>query len=136
MRFLLDTVVVSELRKRRMNPAVQAWSDALPDEDLAISVISLGEIRAGAVRVRPANPQFADELDRWLTKLELGFADRILNVTGEVAHRWGGLRAAHPAISPIDLLIAATALVHDLTVATRNLRDFQPTGVACVDPFA
>ena len=129
---LLDTVVLSELRKRRPSPKVMAWMRELPDNEAFISVVSVGEIERGIAK--SADAAFAVELTRWLEDLLRFYSDRILPVTPSIARRWGRL-SADLGHDGADLLIAATAEVHGLTVATRNVRHFAPTGVALVNPF-
>lgn len=132
--FLLDTVVLSELRKRCRDPNVADWIRRQRSTDLFLSVVSIGEIERGIVQQRFKNPDFAASLEDWLDRLLSLYADRILPFDLEPSRRWGRLSAAigHDGA---DLLIAATALVHGLTVVTRNSRHFEPTGVALIDPF-
>ena len=130
---LLDTMVLSELRKRRPHPKVVAWLRPQPSDQVFISVVSLGEIERGIHRT--ADRTFAESLTLWLDELMRFYADRILPVTPDIARRWGRL-SAELGHEGADLLIAATAASHRLTVVTRNLRHFKPTGVMLVDPFA
>lgn len=131
---LLDTVVLSELRKQHRNPHLVAWLANQRTPDLFLSVVTIGEIERGIVQQRGRNPAFAITLARWLdTVLDL-YADRVLAVDIPVARRWGQLSAAIGNQSA-DLLIAATALEHGLIVVTRNTRHFTPTGVATLNPF-
>ncbi len=133
--FLLDTNVVSELhRGPRANRGVQAWFDAVSDDALYLSVLVVGEIRKGIARVRRREPRRALRLEAWLDSLELDFEARILPVDRAVAHLWGELDALG-RFSPVDGLLAATALVHDLTLVTRNVRHVSPTGVSYLNPF-
>ena len=129
---LLDTMVLSELRKRRPHPKVVAWLRSQVPTEVFISVVSLGEIERGIHRA--ADRVFAVELAAWLEALIRFYADRILPVTPDIARRWGRL-SAELGHDGADLLIAATAASHRLTVATRNLRHFKPAGVMLVDPF-
>lgn len=132
--FLLDTNVISEARKRgRANRAVIAWIAAHQD-DLYLSVLVTGEIRRGVESIRKRDPRAAASLERWLREIETSFEDRILPVDGVVADRWGRLMADR-TLPTIDGLLAATALVHGLTLATRNVRDVVKSGVSSVDPF-
>ena len=134
--FLLDTNVASERRKGpRINPGVAAWYESVEDTDLFLSVLVLGEIRKGIERARPNDPAKARALERWLVGLEQKFGDRVLPVTPVVADQWGRLCAIR-LISTVDGLLAATALVHDLTLVTRNVSDVAHTGVNLVNPFA
>jgi len=133
--FLLDTVVLSELRKKQPNAKVLAWLSKQQESDLFLSVVSLGEIERGAEKQRTANPEFSQALFRWLETLQRNFADRILDITPRIARQWGALSAKlnHDGA---DLLIAATAKEHGLAVVTRNAKHFAPAGVKVVNPFA
>lgn len=131
---LLDTVILSELRKRTPCAAVVNWLKAHEDNQLFISVVSIGEIERGIEKRRDADPAFAQTLTAWLDDLLRHHVDRILPITSEIARRWGAL-SARIGNNSADLLIAATALNHGLTVATRNIRHFTPTGVATINPF-
>ena len=132
--YLLDTVVVSDTMKRRPDQVAAAWLDAHEPEGFFLSVITLGEIQRGTATVRRREPEFATRLDRWLAAVRTTYAERLLSVTEDIALRWGELTAAL-GNDGYDLLIAATALEHDLTIATRNLRHFDGTGARLVDPF-
>src|SRR5207249_5623425 len=101
---------------------------------LYLSVLVTGEIRRGIETLRRRDAVAATSLERWLREVETQFEDRILPVDGMVADRWGRLAAERP-VSTIDGLLAATALVRGLTLATRNVRDIARTGVPCVNPF-
>jgi toxin FitB len=133
--YLLDTNVLSELRKRdRANRKVLAWFESVEDSELFLSVLVLGEIRKGIEQVRPADPAQARALDQWLKGLERAYDERLLSVTAAVADRWGHLSAMRP-VSTVDGLLAATALVLDLTLVTRNAPDVAHTGVRVLNPF-
>jgi predicted nucleic acid-binding protein len=132
--FLLDTVVVSEAMKRRPSDKVIGWLSQQDPAALFVSTITLGEIQRGIAAVRRTEPDFALRLGAWLSDLRSLYGDRILSVTDEIALRWGEL-SAELGNDGFDLLIAATALQNRLTVATRNLRHFEGTGVALFDPF-
>jgi len=131
---LLDTVILSELRKRQPRVEVVKWLRAHEDRDLFVSVVSVGEIERGIEKRRLVDPPFAATLSQWLDDLLRLYADRILPITPGIARRWGAL-SARIGNEGADLLIAATALDHGLTVATRNVRHFTPTGVPTVNPF-
>jgi predicted nucleic acid-binding protein len=133
--FLLDTVIVSELRKRQVDKGVLGWVSVQQESLLYLSVVTLGEIERGIEKRRKADPEFADELAVWLESLVRLYADRILPVTPSVARRWGRL-SAQIGHESADLLIAATALSHGLTVVTRNVAHFAPTGVGLINPFS
>ena len=130
--YLIDTNVLSALRRRRRNPDVVRWIESQRMADLFISVVTVGEIERGIVQQQRHNPDFARDLSGWLDRILDWYGDRILPVNVATARRWGQLSAAL-GHDNTDLLIAATALEHGLTVATRNVRHFEPTGVAVVD---
>ena len=135
MTYLLDTNVLSETRKRQAAAGVTDWIAATPPELLHVSVLTLGEIEHGIVRIRGrGDHEQAVGLERWLREVELGFADRILLVTLPVAAAWGRQQHAQP-LPVMDGLIAATAKVNGLTVVTRNAKDFERSGVQVVNPF-
>jgi hypothetical protein len=132
--YLLDTVVISETRKRRRDEGVSAWIRSAAPTDMFLSTITIGEIQIGIERQVRLNPAFAGELDRWLDQTLRVYADRILPVDVSVARRWGRL-AARLGNRGLDLAIAATALEHGLTVVSRNVSHFEPTGVPTLNPF-
>lgn len=135
MTYLLDTNVLSETRKRQPAEGVTEWIAATPPERLHVSVLTLGEIERGIARIRGrGDRQQATALERWLREVELGFADRILPVTVPVASAWGRQQHAQP-LPVIDALIAATARVNKMTVVTRNVKDFEHSGVPVFSPF-
>ncbi len=134
MGYLLDTCVLSELRKPRPNAKVVAWMTGLRPDEAFLSVITLGEIRRGIELHRAKDAQAAGALERWLRGLETHYADRILPITAEVADRWGRLAPQQP-LPVSDGLIAATALVHQHTLVTRNVADFERSGVNLLNPF-
>ncbi|MCK9486911.1 MAG: type II toxin-antitoxin system VapC family toxin [Dehalococcoidia bacterium] len=135
MAYLLDTNIIAELRKgQRGNRGVLDWIEGVEATDLFLSVLVLGEIRLGIERLRPRDPRQADALETWHDDIDRRFAGRVLDVTTEVADRWGRIRAARP-LPIIDSLLAATALVHGLTFVTRNGRDVAGLGVDVLDPF-
>jgi predicted nucleic acid-binding protein len=133
---LVDTNVISELRKGpRADPGVSAWHRSVPDGSLYLSVLVLGEIRRGVESLRRRDPAAAARLDRWLVRLVEDYGDRILPIDGAVSDAWGRLNVPDP-IPAVDGLLAATALVHDMTLVTRNVADVQRTGVRCFNPFS
>lgn len=131
---LLDTVVLSELRKPAPAPSVVKWLTDFRGDELFISVVSLGEIQRGIEKKRVSDPAFAESLTRWVEDLQRFYTDRILPVTPAIARRWGVLSARF-GNDGADLIIAATALTHGLQVATRNVRHFLPAGVEVINPF-
>ncbi|HEX7058817.1 MAG TPA: type II toxin-antitoxin system VapC family toxin [Solirubrobacterales bacterium] len=136
MSYLIDTNVISELRKgKRTDPGVASWFARLPDQDIFLSVLTLGEIRRGIESIRRRDADSALALDRWLTSLGELHADRILPVDRQVAEEWGRLNVPDP-LPVVDGLLAATARIAGIALATRNTADFELTGVSCVNPFA
>ena len=135
MSFLVDTNVVSELRKgRRCDAHVARWYGSLDDGDIYLSVLTIGELRRGIELLRPRDVSSAERLDDWLAQVVSAHTERMLPVDSSVAEVWGRLNAPDP-VSVIDGLLAATAIVHDLTLATRNVGDVERTGVAYLNPF-
>lgn len=135
MAFLLDTNVLSELRKgRRTNASVTAWYATTDSQELFTSVLVIGEIRSGAEKKRATDPIFASKLENWLRGIIRDYQSRILAVTLEVAELWGSL-CLNQTVSEPDGLIAATALFHDLILVSRNESDFKPTGVKTLNPW-
>jgi predicted nucleic acid-binding protein len=133
--FLIDTVTLSELRRRERDPTVVKWFERQRTTDLFLSVISIGEIERGIARQRGTDPGFAGALAAWLDRVLTLYGERIVPFDLRTARRWGALTAAALGNDSADLMIAATALEHGLTVVTRNVSDFEPTGVAVLDPF-
>lgn len=133
MLFLLDTPIVSELRKPQPHAGVLSWTYGLAPSDIAIAAVTAGEMQAGIERARRSHGAKAGELDRWLGGLCAGMT--VLPADDAVFRLWARLSASRPAHSFADALIAATALHHGLTVATRNAHDFTPYGVLVANPF-
>ncbi len=132
--FLLDTDVISALRKEEGVSNLTGWVSVQRTSNLYISVVSVGEVEQGIARQQRRNPEFARTLGAWLDTVLAVYGDRILPVDLAVARRWGILSGAL-GHDNADLLIAATALEHGLTVVTRNIRHFEPTGVPVLNPF-
>ncbi|HKU86911.1 MAG TPA: type II toxin-antitoxin system VapC family toxin [Casimicrobiaceae bacterium] len=137
--YLVDTDVVSELRKKdKANPGVAAFfSDAaVRDLPLYMAAVTVGELRRGVELIRHRGDlSQARSLERWLEGLVAEYAENILPFDADAAQIWGRLRVPHPE-NPLDKQIAATALLYDLVLLTRNVRHFASTGVRLLDPFA
>ena len=136
--YLVDTDVISEARKGNAgNPGVRAFFNSANRDGatLYLSVITVGELRQGVERIRHrGDTTQARRLERWMTQITTLYADAILPLDEEIAHVWGRLRVPNPE-NPLDKQIAATALMHDLIVVTRNTAHFEPTGVRVHNPF-
>jgi hypothetical protein len=133
--YLLDSNVVSELRKReRADPHVREWFTGIEDAELFLSVLTLGEIRRGIESIHRRDRARALALNRWFHALVAGYETRILTVDQKVAEEWGRLNAS-ATFPAIDGLLAATARVHGLTLVTRNTKDIARTGVSHHNPF-
>ena len=135
MSYLIDTDVLSELRKGpRGNENVRVWISSVADEEMYLSVLVVGEIRRGIDVIRRRDARKAAALEHWLRRLIVDHGERLLPIDVAIADEWGRLSAARS--SPVvDTLLAATARVHGLTLATRNVRDIAWTGVSFVNPF-
>jgi len=133
--FLLDTNVISELRKGdKCDARVAAWYAGIPEVDLFISVIVAGEIRRGVERLRRRDPLQAESLDRWLREIEQSYDDRVLPIDARVADVWGRISAIR-SVPVADALLAATVRVHDMILVTRNSSDVEGLGAAVLNPF-
>jgi predicted nucleic acid-binding protein len=133
--YLLDTNVVSEARKGgRTDVHVAGWLESVDDDHLFLSVLVVGEIRKGIEQARSKDPGKARALEGWLAGLVQRYEERVLPITPAVADQWGRLSALRP-LSTVDGLLAATAMVHELTLVTRNVVDIDHTGVTLLNPF-
>ena len=136
--YLVDTNIISEMRKKsKANKGVRAFfKQAIEDETrLFISVVSVGELRRGVESIRHrGDVRQANQLEKWLEALIAEYQDHILDINQDIAQLWGRLRAPHPE-NALDKQIAATALIYELTVVTRNHKDFVKTGVRVLNPF-
>lgn len=136
MGFLIDTNILAELRKReRGNPGVLNWYNGIEESEIYISVIVLGEIRRGIELLRRRDQVAAESLEAWLNCLRVSLGDRLLPVTEAITDCWGRLGIPDP-IPVADGLLAATALVHDLTLVTRDTRDVERSGARLLNPFS
>lgn len=134
MKFLLDTNVVSETRRKAPDAKVLAWFRRVDPSAIHLSVLTLGEIARGAENLARRDAIAGRAIREWLDGLLLLYADRVIAIDIEIAETWGRLSAARP-LPVIDGLLAATASARGMTLVTRNRRDFSGTGVAVVDPW-
>lgn len=135
MSYLIDTNIISEVRKgARCDRRVAAWYAAIADEELFLSALVLGEIRKGIELVRARDPVKAAALEGWLAQVEAAFGSRVLPIDTGVADRWGRMSAAR-STPVVDGLMAATAMINDLTLVTRNDRDVVGLGAKVLNPF-
>jgi toxin FitB len=136
LKYLLDTNVISELRKAgRAHPKVIAWAEAINSSDIGTSVVVLAEIRRGIELKRRKDDEQARVLDHWFDQIRAGFGDRILPIDEIIADKWARLSVPNP-LPYIDGLLAATAIVRGLILVTRNIADVSNTGANLFDPFA
>jgi toxin FitB len=136
VKFLLDTNIISEIRKReRADANVARWVEHTPVTEIGTSVIVLAEIRRGIELKRRSDLEQSKLLDRWYASMRERLDDRVLPIDEPVAEAWASLRIPD-ALPLIDGLLAATAMVHGLTVVTRNARDISRSGVPVLDPFS
>ena len=134
MSYLLDTNVLSELRKTRRDERVATWVLGVEPEDLYVSVLVLGEIEKGIELLGSRDRDMARALQGWLARLEVAFRGRTVPVDRYIAHEWGRMSATRP-IPVIDGLLAASAKVRDLTLVTRNTKQLMGLGARLLDPF-
>ena len=132
--YLLDTNVVSELRKAEPDPHVLAWYDSVASAQLFLSVLTIGEIRIGIERLRRKDAPQAGRLEQWLRGLHTTYRDRIINVDADITEEWGRLNVPDP-LPVIDGLLAATAKVRGQTLVSRNTDDLARSGVPLLNPF-
>ncbi|BAP81978.1 putative nucleic acid-binding protein [Bradyrhizobium diazoefficiens] len=130
--YLVDTNVVSEAR--RGSPEATGWLRSVDPASVHLSTLTLGEIMRGIALKQKSDPKAASHLAEWLRKLRHDHADRILAVTDQISVEWGRIAAIRPR-GDIDGLIAATAIVHDLILVTRNVGDFEDTGATVINPW-
>ncbi len=134
MGYLIDTNVVSELRRPRPHPGVAGWFAAAPSDELHLSVPTVGEIRQGVERLRPRDATRADDIERWLGDLHRQFADRVIAIDRAIAEKWGTFTAQRP-LPVVDGLLAATAAIRGWTLVTRNTIDVDGLGIDLLNPF-
>lgn len=135
MSYLVDTNVISELRKgERCNESVAAWWSRVAEDEIFLSVLTIGEIRKGIENIRRRDARSAGALEAWLLRVISNHGDRILAIELDVVEEWGRQNVPDP-LPVIDSLIAATAKVRGMTLVTRNVDHIARTGVAVVDPW-
>jgi hypothetical protein len=132
--YLLDTNVVSELRKSAPDSNLGAWYDRVPGSELFLSVLTIGEIRMGVERARRKDLAKAASLENWLTRLETAYGDHIVPVDTAIADTWGRLSVPDP-LPVVDGLLAATAYDRGWVFVTRNAKDVRRSGVRVLNPF-
>ena len=136
MSYLIDTNVISELRKgKRCDARVAAWFSGIEDDDIFLSVLTIGELRQRIERIKRRQSKKAVELDSWLHTMLEAYEDRILPIDRSVAEEWGRMNFPDP-LPAIDGLLAATAKIYGLCFVTRNTKDIARTGVTCLNPFS
>jgi predicted nucleic acid-binding protein len=131
--YLLDTNVISELRKPKPHGGVLAWVDGLANHELFLSAVTLGELQAGVELTRRQDAAKAEEIEKWIDQMADGY--QVLSMDGRCFREWARLLEGHPDRLSEDAMLAATARMHGLTVVTRNTRDFQAFGVKLLNPF-
>jgi len=139
MSYLIDTCVISEFVKRKPNGHVRDWFNQLDERHTFISAISIAEIKKGIYKIKPSQPERALKLQNWLDRLELSFSQRILPINNDVLEQWAQFSASMErqgnTLAVMDSLIAATAHHYDLTIATRNVNDFNVLPLKIINPF-
>ena len=135
MNYLIDTNIIFEVRKgERCDGHVAAWFASIDDEDIFLSVLVVGEIRKGIERARRTDPAQARALEKWLSTLKQSYGERILPIDQMIADEWGSMSAIRP-LPTVDALLAATAKIHRMTLATRNVADVAGLGADVLNPF-
>jgi predicted nucleic acid-binding protein len=134
MPYLLDTDILSAIRRKQRDPNLEAWLRSIQSADVYLSVVTIGEVERGITQQRRINQEFSEDLQRWLDTILLRYEPRILPLSISIARRWGQL-SGELGNNNVDLMIAATALEHNLTVVTRNTRHFEPTHVSLINPY-
>lgn len=134
-KYLLDTNIISELRKKnRCNSNVRKWFSNVDEQEIFLSVLVIGELRRGIESIRRRDPDAAFHLEKWLKQIISIYDDRIFPVNQEIAEIWGRMNVPNP-ISPVDGLLAATAKFHNCTLVTRNTKDIAQCDILSYNPF-
>ena len=134
MTYLVDTNILSELRRKNRDKHVEAWFRSISPDELFLSVVTIGEIENGIVKRERVNPSFANDLKNWLDGVLLHYGDRVLPFSTQIARRWGRL-CGELGRTDADIMIAATALEYGLVIATRNVSHFKSTGADIINPY-
>jgi len=135
MRYLIDTNIISEVRKGdRCDERVARWYASVEDREIYLSVLVLGEIRTGVELARRRDSAPAEALERWLAAVDAAFGERVLGIDRKVVDVWGRMSSLRPLLT-VDSLLAATAKVHGMTLVTRNAADIEGLGAAVLNPF-
>ena len=134
LQYLLDTNVLSETRRRQADEQVISFLSEADPSTIYISVLTLGELRKGVARKSQTDPESAKRIGSWVEGLELSFSERILAIDSAIARLWGEMSAQRPR-PVVDTLLAATAIVHELTFVTRNGSDVHDIPVNVLDPW-
>jgi hypothetical protein len=135
MGYLIDTNILSELRKKQnANPNVQFWFSGIAGEECYISVLTIGEIVNGIKRLEPKDMNSAKNIQTWLDRVTIDFSDRILPITAKISTVWGEMTPKMP-MPVVDSLLASTAIIHNLTLVTRNIKDVESSGAKLLNPF-
>jgi predicted nucleic acid-binding protein len=134
LQYLLDTNVLSETRRRQADEQVISFLSEADPSTIYISVLTLGELRKGVARKSQTDPESAKRIGSWVEGLERSFSERILGIDSAIARLWGELSAQRPR-PVVDTLLAATAVVHELTLVTRNVSDMHDIPVNVLDPW-
>jgi toxin FitB len=132
--YLLDTNVLSELRRREPDPRVLDWYATVSSAQLFVSVLTIGEIRLGIEQLRRKDPVQADALERWFRGLRSSYQDRVVDIDVETAEEWGRMNVPDP-LPVIDGMLAATAKVRGWTLVTRNTAGVARSGATLLNPF-